>query len=328
MKVLKNKTVIGIIAVVLGILICFILSPLYNKSLEEKAKVVRVEKKIEKGQLITDNYVKVIEVGKYNLPKKVIAQKDKIVGKYAVTDMYPEDYVMPEKLSETPLSNNEYLENLDGVYGAVSVTVQTFAGGLSGKLLSGDIVSIIATDTKEITSNIPPELKYVKVLACTTKSGKDVDDTTINQEAEPEDKIAVTVTLLVTDWQAEILAGLESGGAIQFKLIYRGLEEDCNKFLEQQNKILEGLTQAASQNETNQKQEVPDTKSVKDTIDDKLTEDTSVQNITGKAEKDITVKDSTEKSSTEKEMGKDTSKKVTDTKDNTITGNKAGDQDE
>ncbi len=312
MKVLKNKTVIGIIAVILGILICFILSPLYNKSLEEKAKVVRVDKKIEKGQLISDTYVKVVEVGKYNLPKDVIAKEDKIVGKYAVTDMYPEDYIIPEKLSETPLSNNEYLEDLDGSYGAVSVTVQTFADGLSGKLLSADIVSIIATDTNDNTTHIPPELKYVKVLACTTKNGKDVDDTTINQEAEQEDKIAVTVTLLVTDRQAEILAGLETEGTIHFKLIYRGLEEDCNIFLEQQNKILNDLTKAVSQDETGTEQEIPDSESMNEIIGEEPIMDDSKDGKADKEENNAADKKSLEK----------------DTKDNTLTGNNTGDQDE
>ena len=47
MKLLKNKTIIGIIAIVFGILICFILTPLYTKSLEAKTKVIQVDKSIE-----------------------------------------------------------------------------------------------------------------------------------------------------------------------------------------------------------------------------------------------------------------------------------------
>ncbi|BCJ93544.1 Flp pilus assembly protein CpaB [Anaerocolumna cellulosilytica] len=259
MKYLKNKTVIGIGCILIGILVCFILSPIYNRSLEAKTKVVRIEKYIEKGKIISDEDIKVVEVGSYNLPEQIIKSKDEVIGKYAVTEMYSGEYIVTKKLSSTPLSQDEYLEELDGVNGAISVTLQSFATGLSGKLLSGDIVSIITTDTSAGTTIIPPELKYVKVLATTTSEANDVDENTRNKKDTEEETIATTVTLLVNEKQARTLANLEVMQKIHIELVYRGIEEESNKFLVQQQNILEKIekevTEVTEGKEENSKKE-------------------------------------------------------------------------
>jgi pilus assembly protein CpaB len=239
MKLLKNKTIIGIIAIVFGILVCFIVSPLYTKSLEEKTKVVWVDKYIEKGSLIKDGDVKIIDVGSYNLPKDIAKTKDEVVGKYALADMYPDDLLPLAKLSGSPLNADLYLEGLDGVDGAISVTLPSLASGLSNKLLSGDVISIITTDVNTGQTVIPSELKYVKVLACTNGSGKDIDEKTSSETGEEKENIATTLTLLVDDQQAMKLANLEKMQVIHIKLVYRGQEEKCNEFLDQQKIILE-----------------------------------------------------------------------------------------
>ena len=52
------------------------------------------------------------------------------------------------------------------------MTIKSFASGLSGKLQSGDIVSVIAADYKKQGATvIPAELKYVEVISVTASSG-------------------------------------------------------------------------------------------------------------------------------------------------------------
>lgn len=239
MKYLKNKTVVGIIAIVFGLLICFIISPLYNRALEAKSKIVRVDKFIEKGSLINSDDVKVVEVGSYNLPAGILIDEKEVIGKYAVADMYKDENMMKEKISETPLSEAEYLEGMDGSYGAISITLQSFAAGLSGKLLPGDIVSIISTDTNTKGTKIIPELQYVKVLASTTQKGKDLEENKSSEE--DEENIPVTITLAVNRNQALALASIEQLEKSHLELVYRGTIEDSNRFLEQQNKIIEEM---------------------------------------------------------------------------------------
>ena len=266
MKLLKNKTIIGIIAIVFGILICFILTPLYTKSLEAKTKVIQIDKTIEKGKLIEEEDIKVVEVGSYNLPDDVIRSKEEVIGKYAAIEMYPSEYIIPKKLSSLPLSKDEYLMDLDGTKSAVSITLQSFAAGLSGKLLSGDIVSIITTDSNTNETHIPEELKYVKVLASTTAKGNDVDEDTKNKEDTEEETLPSTVTLLVNDRQAQALANLEVTQKVHIELVYRGTEEDCNVFLEQQQKIMDEMEQAATKEKSVEGKE--NTQDVTDSVTD------------------------------------------------------------
>lgn len=237
-KFLKNKTTLGIFSIIVGILVCFIFAPLYNKSLEAKIQVVRVENRIEKGQKIESRDIKLVEIGGYNLPEKIIRTLDAVVGSYAITDMFPGELLIPEKLSNHSI-HQEYLQSLDGEEGAISITLPSFATGLSGKLLAGDIVSIYRTNTTSYQTELPKELIYVKVLAVTTSKGHDVDENTINGEAE--EKLPNTVTLLVSDKQAKVLASAEVSDKIHIKLVHRGTVKEAETFLESQRTILEKL---------------------------------------------------------------------------------------
>lgn len=241
MSFLKNRTVLGVICIVLSLLICFALTPLFNQSVSQKTSIIRVVKDIKAGDAITKDMVQTVEVGGYNLPKDVIKQSVSVLGKYAVTDLSPGDYILPAKLSDTPASENAYLYNLDGGKQAISVSIKNFAGGLSGKLLSGDIVSVIAPDYKKQGSTvIPSELTYVEVIGVTASTGYDTD-TGEQTNDEDEKQLPATVTLLVSPEQAKILAELESDGKLHLSLVYRGSKESAAKFTALQDKLIEAL---------------------------------------------------------------------------------------
>lgn len=185
--------------------------------------------------------IQAVEVGGYNLPKDVIKQQDIVLGKYAVADLSPGDFILSAKLSATPASENAYLYNLDGGKQAISVSIKNFAGGLSGKLISGDIVSVIAPDYKKQGSTvIPPELTYVEVIGVTSSTGYDTD-TGEHTGDEDEKQLPATVTLLVSPEQAKILAELEADGKLHLSLVYRGSKESAAKFTELQDKVIKNL---------------------------------------------------------------------------------------
>ena len=146
MSIFKNRTVIGVICILLALVICFGITPLFNQSISQKAEIVRVTKDIHAGELITKDMVTTTEVGSYNLPSGLMTAKDNVVGKYAKADLAVGDYILAAKLSDAPAAENAYLYNLDGTKQAISVTIKSFATGLSGKLQSGDIVSVIVAD--------------------------------------------------------------------------------------------------------------------------------------------------------------------------------------
>lgn len=241
MSIFKNRTVIGTLCILLSLLICFGLTPLFNQSVSQKVEIIRVIQPIRAGDEITADMVQTAEVGGYNLPDNVIRQKESVVGKYASADLAIGDYIINTKVSDVPAADNAYLYSLDGTQQAMSVTIKSFATGLSGKLQSGDIVSVVTPDYKKQGQTIiPPELKYVEVISVTASSGYDANTGEAPSE-EDERELPSTVTLLVTPEQSRVLAELEADGKLHLTLVYRGIKENASKFLEVQAEVITEL---------------------------------------------------------------------------------------
>lgn len=238
MKFMKNRTTVGILCIVLSLVVCFGITPLFNQSVSQKTEIVRVAKEIKAGDEITKDMVQTVEVGGYNLPENIIRTKDTVIGTYAVADLSVGDYILNTKVSENPAYENAYLYTLDGTKQAISLTLKTFAAGLSGKLQSRDIVSVIAPDYKEQGMTvIPPELKYVEVISVTAPSGYDAN-TGKQIENGDERELPSTVTLLVTPEQGNILAQLEAEGKSHLSLVFRGDIEKAKEFISVQEAVI------------------------------------------------------------------------------------------
>lgn len=238
MKIFRNRTVIGVLCILLALIICFGVTPLFSRSASEKTEIVRVTKDIKEGDEITAEMVQTLEVGAYNLPQNLMTDKKEVVGKYATADLVAGDYILSSKLSAVPAAENAYLYNLDGTKQAISVTIKSFAVGLSGKLESGDIVTVIVADYQgKGETAIPPELQYVEVISVTASSGYDAN----TGEVVDEKELPSTVTLLVTTEQAKVLAELEQDSELHLALVYRGTPENAAKFIAAQDALIEEL---------------------------------------------------------------------------------------
>lgn len=238
MKIFRNRTVIGVLCILLALIICFGVTPLFSCSASEKTEIVRVTKDIKEGNEITAEMVQTVEVGAYNLPQNLMTDKKEVVGKYATADLAAGDYILSSKLSAVPAAENAYLYNLDGKKQAISVTIKSFSTGLSGKLESGDIVTVIVADYQgKGETAIPPELQYVEVISVTASSGYDAN----TGEVVDEKELPSTVTLLVTTEQAKVLAELEQDSELHLALVYRGTPENAAKFIAAQDALIEEL---------------------------------------------------------------------------------------
>lgn len=238
MKIFRNRTVIGVLCILLALIICFGVTPLFSRSASEKTEIVRVTMDIKEGDEITAEMVQTVEVGAYNLPQNLMTDKKEVVGKYATADLVAGDYILSSKLSAVPAAENAYLYNLDGKKQAISVTIKSFATGLSGKLESGDIVTVIVADYQgKGETAIPPELQYVEVISVTASSGYDAN----TGEVVDEKELPSTVTLLVTTEQAKVLAELEQDSELHLALVYRGTPENAAKFIAAQDALIEEL---------------------------------------------------------------------------------------
>lgn len=238
MKIFRNRTVIGVLCILLALIICFGVTPLFSRSASEKTEIIRVTKDIKEGDEITAEMVQTVEVGAYNLPQNLMTDKKEVVGKYATADLAAGDYILSSKLSAVPAAENAYLYNLDGKKQAISVTIKSFATGLSGKLESGDIVTVIVADYQgKGETAIPPELQYVEVISVTASSGYDAN----TGEVVDEKELPSTVTLLVTTEQAKVLAELEQDSELHLALVYRGTPENAAKFIAAQDALIKEL---------------------------------------------------------------------------------------
>lgn len=249
MKLFKNRTILGIFCIVVSLIICFAITPLVNQGLSKKATIVRFNQNVMEGEQITKEMLDEVEVGNYNLPENVVRNISDAEGKYLLASVYAGDYIVAGKLSDEPAAENKYLYSLNGEKQAMSITINTFAEGLSGKLKSGDIVSVIAPDYLGSGETvIPAELKYVEVIAVTAKSGYDA-----NTEEETEEKeLPSTVTVLVKPEQSKLLARLEAEGDIHLSLVYRGEYSKAMEFITAQDEVLEELKMMEEEMESGQ----------------------------------------------------------------------------
>ena len=226
-KALSNRTVIGIICLAVALIMCFGIAPLVNTISNGRTTVVRMINTLPQGSYITSHDIEVVEVGSHNIPEGVLTKAEEVVGTYCTTDLYKGDYLFPQKITTDERSATDILGGLDGDKKVISVTIGSFAQGLSGKLETGDIVSVIVYDSKEGRAYTPPELHYLRVVTSTTSKGIDKADVTDNTQP-------LTVTFVTNKEQAELLALLEQTASIHFALEYRGDAATAQKYLDEQ----------------------------------------------------------------------------------------------
>ena len=232
---MKNRTVLGLFCILLAIGVAFGAAPIINKTAAAKTDIVRVVRNISQGSRLTADDVEIVNVGAHNLPANVIKSTDAVIGKYAAVDLRTDDYLMPSKLNDTADSADYVFKTLDGSKQAMSISIGSFANGVSGKLQNGDIVSvIIACKTSGAAAFIPAQLKYVRVVTTTTSTGYDADNPNEESNESP-----ATVTLLADETQSKLLAEYEANGVIHLSLVYRGDEETANQFIAVQDQFLE-----------------------------------------------------------------------------------------
>lgn len=238
-KLRVSRTMLGFICLFLALGITFVLAPFLQRISSARTAIIRVATDIEKGSIIPESAIESISVGSYNLPENIAVLKSEVVGKYAVADLQKGDYFLTTKLSTSVPTPDVYLLNLPDGKQAISIAVKSFAGGLSGKLLPGDIVTAIALDDNK-KAVIPMELRYLKLLAVTMTGGTDKQsDGEVPKTKDGEEVTSViTVTLLVDERQARRLAELEASNWNHISLVCRGDSTKAEMLLETQAKAL------------------------------------------------------------------------------------------
>ncbi len=231
-KIFKNRLIIGLLALLLAVLIIFVINPFFVEKINARVDVFVFASDIERGKKIEKGDIKILSIAGENETDNMLKTEEEILGKYAKTDMYKGDVISTPKLSDMPIKGDEYLYNIPKGKRAISVTITSFAKGLSAKLEKGDIVQIISA-TDEVTE-APPELKYVYLLSATAPTGLDKDKIEGDKDVDNKDKLPKTATLLVGEEQAKKLAFLEKKESIHIALVFRGDKKEADKLLKEQ----------------------------------------------------------------------------------------------
>ena len=238
---MKNRTIIGIVCIVFAFVVTFAVAPLVNKLSDSRTDIVRLKNDIVQGNMIQENDIEVVTVSSTGLPTNIITKKEAVVGKFAACDLKANTDLLQSMISDKSDSADDVFHTLDGTKQAISITISSFAGGLSGKLENGDIVSLVVFENETNEATIPGGLTYVKVITTTTAEGFDKDELTPNEDGTYE--LPTTLTLLVNPTQAKMLVEYENRGVIHADLVYRGDSKTAQKFLDAQDLYFEMLAE-------------------------------------------------------------------------------------
>ena len=245
-KLFRNRTFFGILGIILALVICFCVAPMLNAAAGKEVSVVRIKQNVPKGTKLTADMIQDVKIGGYNLPDNVMKSDGAVIGKYTLAALQPGDYILATKIADK--APDIGLSGLDGKKRAVSVSIKSFAAGLSGKLETGDVISLYVADYGDMKETLaPPELQYVRLLAATTDTG--VDNTGEKKDGnstKSQDDMPSTLTVLATPAQAEKLVDCENNGHLHASLVYRGPESNSEQFLTLEDRYLASQTKVSS----------------------------------------------------------------------------------
>ena len=253
MNLFRNKFLIGLICIVLGLAIGFLAIPkLRGKDGIEQIRAIRLKQTVPEGALISDDMIESVLVNPSLVPTGTISDLAQVTNRYSAVPIFAGDYLTENKLTnELATLDPMSIATTKGLK-VVSITLPSLAAGVSGQLRPGDIVTIIASekqaladqtqtlnpkeqsqdkpDGSENNSNntntkaqIYPELQYIEVCSLTAADGRDAKVNKVLVEDE-KNQLPVTISLFVNDEQAIRLADLEQRGEIHLSFVARGEE--------------------------------------------------------------------------------------------------------
>ena len=258
MKILRNKFLIGILCIVIGVTVGFVLLPKSQDADINMTKVVRLTQDVEAGTKLEEKMLEIATIHAESVPDGASSALESFLNRYASSQLYEGDILTAAKVRDTLV---------DPVAAAaakgkqlVSVTVPSLSAGVSGTLQPGDVVSIMVTSkvtqfnqnlglmtpvedseetsdwqtggslissvTKESQTYIPEELRYLEVCKVSSSDGTDALVNGDKDKEEPN-RLPVTITFYATEAQALKLAEVEQNGEIHVTFVARGDAADA-----------------------------------------------------------------------------------------------------
>jgi pilus assembly protein CpaB len=252
MKLFRNRIFLGILCIIAGLLAGFAILPALTNSAAETRPVLVMKATVQTGTQITADMVTTQEMPK-NAFSGALTKPDEAVGKYAAADLYTGDVLTGAKLSATLQATDAMAAATEKNRQVVSVTLPSLAAGVSGRLLPGDIVAVMATpknagqslgldpdtETEEQPTGtaVVEGLETLEVCMVTTNDAADAH-VSANPGKDDKNALPVTVSFFVTPEQALKLAELEQNSTIHLAFVARGAS--ASSYLQDADKVLVG----------------------------------------------------------------------------------------
>lgn len=229
---MKNRTLIGLICIVLSVVLMVFVVPRLSKIGEGTVSLVRAKTDIPRGTRITEAMVETVKVYAQDIGAKSLSDTKDAVGKFAACDMFAGDPLTAAKVKATADDASDVLYRLEEGELAVTVAFPDSARGFSGQLENGDIIKIFLTDAGN-TAVSPEELHYVRVITTLTQSGESRDGAKVGTGATSQEK-ASTVMLAVNAVQAGILLRYSGSTNISCAFVCHGSDARAAGYLAEQ----------------------------------------------------------------------------------------------
>ncbi len=266
MRILRNKFVIGLLCIAIGVTAGFVLLPKSQNADAEMAQVVRLKQDVAAGTLLEKEMLELVTLPVNNVPEGAASTVESYLSRYSATQLYAGDVLTTAKVRDTLV---------DPVAAAaakgkqlVSITVPSLSAGVSGTLLPGDVVSVMVTSkvtqfnsnlglltataapdgyapgglvstvTSDTQTIIPDELRYLEICKVTSADGTNA---MVNGDRDQENpnRLPVTITFYAAEEQALKLAEVEQSSELHVAFVARGDAADA--FIPREERVLADL---------------------------------------------------------------------------------------
>ncbi len=245
-SLLRNKTLWGILCILIAVVIGFVATPMAQKKAADLAPVVVLTKDADVRTSLTSDMLEVQNRAANGIPADAIMAISDALGKYVAREGLTGDILTAARLTDQyPTDDPELLELPEGKV-AMAVALDSLEQSVASKLRAGDIVQLFAVlnssanmaEKETITTAlIVPELQAVEVLSVTNAGGEAVLERSEGgavPDADSDRQIS-TVVLAVNQAQASTLAGLAANAKLHAALVLRGDSTAKSEILAEQN---------------------------------------------------------------------------------------------
>ena len=101
MKIIRNKFVIGLLCIAIGITVGFVLLPKSQENEAAMAQAVRVQTDIKAGTRLEEAMLETVSVPAASLPSGAHAALESFLGRYAATSLFAGDILTEAKVRDT-----------------------------------------------------------------------------------------------------------------------------------------------------------------------------------------------------------------------------------